>query len=200
MQASDLITLVRNLLNDNVNYEASSPGIESAQSFSATMYLDACNWACKQYAIKTQATYIEVSATASTVTSLLTVPSDNLVIIRVLTDTIYVPPVVPTITYTPTLNAPDFVISDFSSIDATVSVSPTSYATISFAWSASLSGGGTINSVTDQGYNAGTFSDSANIAYSSLTFPNTISVGCTITIGTPATVVFVSKDIPYSPP
>jgi hypothetical protein len=81
--AAELITLTRNLLNDNVNYEASSPGIESAQSFSATMYLDAVNFACKQYALKTNATYVEAAITAATVTSTLAVPTDILNPIRV---------------------------------------------------------------------------------------------------------------------
>lgn len=82
MQASDIITLTRNLLNDNVNYQTSSPGIESAQSFDATMYLGAVNWACKQYAIKTWATYTEDPVVAGT-NSFLDVPTSNLDIVRV---------------------------------------------------------------------------------------------------------------------
>ena len=81
--AAQLITLTRNLLNDNVNYESSSPGIESAQAYSATMYLDAINFACKQYALKTNATYLETSITAATVTSTLTTPTDILNQVRI---------------------------------------------------------------------------------------------------------------------
>lgn len=83
MLASDIITLTRNLLNDNVNYQTSSPGIESAQSFDPVMYLEAVNWACKQYAVRTMATYTEVSSASSTITAMLDVPLNNLQISRV---------------------------------------------------------------------------------------------------------------------
>jgi hypothetical protein len=82
--AEEIIVLTRNLLNDNVNYSTSASGVDSAQSFGATMYMDAVNFACKQYALRTNATYIEASITSATATSTIAVPADILNPLRVM--------------------------------------------------------------------------------------------------------------------
>ena len=59
MTLAQLKTLVRDLIRDNVNYEATSPDSQSALNYTNTQVVDAINYAIKNYCDKTGATYIE---------------------------------------------------------------------------------------------------------------------------------------------
>lgn len=178
MQASDLITLTRNLLNDNVNYTTSSPGIESAQSFSPEMYLEACNWACKQYAIKTSATYTEVSATAATATSLLTIPLDNLNVVRVMTNQFFTP----SVPYT--LQVLQNGVPSWGALGAMAQVSPTSYlsASFPFSFSATITSPGAISSIDGGGYAPALGQSYIQVNYSDPNGDGTITISCDATV------------------
>ena len=59
MNLGQLKTLVRDLIRDNVNYEATAPDSQSALNYTNTQVVDAINYAIKNYCDKTGATYIE---------------------------------------------------------------------------------------------------------------------------------------------
>ena len=59
MTLGQLKTLVRDLIRDNVNYEATAPDSQSALNYTNTQVVDAINYAIKNYCDKTGATYIE---------------------------------------------------------------------------------------------------------------------------------------------
>jgi hypothetical protein len=175
MQLSEIITLTRNLLNDNVNYSTSSPGIESAQSFSPDMYTDAVNWACKQYALKTQATYTEVGVVAATADSTLAVPTDNLDIIRVLTNGNI--PASPTV-YTLAWDVPGTIPSPDGTVTTlfTSSITPAGFPTpVTYAWTVGPSSHGT---VTFGAVNQ----ESITITYALQTFGDLMPVGLNATV------------------
>lgn len=59
MTLAQLKTLVRDLIRDNVNYEATAHDSQSALNYTNTQVVDAINYAIKNYCDKTGATYIE---------------------------------------------------------------------------------------------------------------------------------------------
>ena len=59
MTLGQLKTLVRDLIRDNVNYEATAPDSQSALNYTNTQVVDAINYAIKNYCDKTGATYVE---------------------------------------------------------------------------------------------------------------------------------------------
>ena len=60
MTLAQLKTLVRDLIRDNINYDATAPDSQSALNYTETQVVDAINYAIKNYCDKTGATYIEV--------------------------------------------------------------------------------------------------------------------------------------------
>lgn len=79
---SQLDTLTRNLLNDNINFEATSPDSLSAQTWDEDMMAEALNFAMKEYCKATECTYVEVSATPDA-NGFFALPTDRLIIKRV---------------------------------------------------------------------------------------------------------------------
>ena len=59
MNLGQIKTLVRDLIRDNVNYEATAPDSQSALNYSNTQVVESINWAIKTYCDRTSATYIE---------------------------------------------------------------------------------------------------------------------------------------------
>ena len=58
MTLGQLKTLVRDLIRDNVNYEATAPDSQSALNYTNTQVVEAINYAIKNYCDKTGATYL----------------------------------------------------------------------------------------------------------------------------------------------
>ena len=82
MNLGQLKTLVRDLIRDNVNYEATAPDSQSALNYTETQVTDAINWAIKNYCDKTGASYLEENATL-TADGIATIPSDFIRILGV---------------------------------------------------------------------------------------------------------------------
>lgn len=81
---SQLETDTRNLLNDNVNFEATSPDSLTALNWDSTMMRDAINFAIKEYCRLTDVTYLETVITSDN-SGIITLPLDRLEIKRVKT-------------------------------------------------------------------------------------------------------------------
>ena len=75
MTLATLRTLVRQLVGD-----------PQGSTYSLEMYQDAIDFACKEYAKKTGATYVETSVTMDTYTGLCTIPTPYMRINRVMVD------------------------------------------------------------------------------------------------------------------
>ena len=82
MNLGQLKTIVRDLIRDNVNYEATAPDSQSALNYTETQVTDAINWAIKNYCDKTGATYLEENATL-TAAGLAPIPSDYIRVLGV---------------------------------------------------------------------------------------------------------------------
>ena len=82
MNLGQLKTLVRDLIRDNVNYEATAPDSQSALNYSNTQVVEAINWAIKTYCDRTGATYLEANALLSAA-GIATIPTDSIRIIGV---------------------------------------------------------------------------------------------------------------------
>ena len=82
MTLAQLKTLVRDLIRDNVNYEATAPDSQSALNYTETQVVDAINYAIKNYCDKTGASYIEENATL-TAAGLAAIPSDYIRVLGV---------------------------------------------------------------------------------------------------------------------
>ncbi len=84
MNLGDLTTLVRELLADEVNFIVTDSTLNAGQTWSASQYQEACNFAVKLYCQKKGVSYAE---DAKTVTSgYISKPSDHLEITRVVYD------------------------------------------------------------------------------------------------------------------
>ena len=75
MTLAQLKTLVRDLIRDHVNYEATSPDSQSALNYTNTQVVDAINYAIKNYCDKTGATYIEAFVDINSV-GIAAIPTD----------------------------------------------------------------------------------------------------------------------------
>ena len=82
MTLGQLKTLVRDLIRDNVNYEATAPDSQSALNYTNTQVVDAINYAIKNYCDKTGATYLEENATL-TAAGIATIPADYIRVLGV---------------------------------------------------------------------------------------------------------------------
>lgn len=82
MTLAQLKTLVRDLIRDNVNYEATAPDSQSALGYTPIQVVDAINYAIKNYCDKTGATYLEENATL-TAAGLATIPTDYIRVLGV---------------------------------------------------------------------------------------------------------------------
>lgn len=79
---AQLDSLTRNLLNDNINFVATSPESLNAQTWDEPMMAEALNFAVKEYCRLTDVTYVEVALPIGT-DSKATLPDDRLEIQRV---------------------------------------------------------------------------------------------------------------------
>ena len=59
MNLGQLKILVRDLIRDNVNYDATAPDSQSALNYTNAQVVEAINYAIKNYCDKTGATYLE---------------------------------------------------------------------------------------------------------------------------------------------
>ena len=82
MTLAQLKTLVRDLIRDNINYDATAPDSQSALNYTETQVVDAINYAIKNYCDKTGATYLEENATL-TAAGLAPIPSDYIRVLGV---------------------------------------------------------------------------------------------------------------------
>ena len=74
---ADLITHVRNLLNDNANYIVTDPTLTSAQTWGDDLIIDALNWAQKEFMKTTGLSYKELACTTSPATCYFTIPGSS---------------------------------------------------------------------------------------------------------------------------
>ena len=75
MTLGQLKTLVRDLIRDNVNYEATAPDSQSALNYTNTQVVDAINYAIKNYCDKTGATYFRALVDINSV-GIAPIPTD----------------------------------------------------------------------------------------------------------------------------
>ena len=82
MNLGQLKILVRDLIRDNVNYDATAPDSQSALNYTNAQVVEAINYAIKNYCDKTGATYLEENATL-TAAGIAPIPTDYIRVLGV---------------------------------------------------------------------------------------------------------------------
>ena len=84
LKVADVETAIRNMLNDNINYDPTSDTETAGNSWDSPTVMNGINFAVKEYCKKTKATYTISSVYPSTTVytwntpNSITIPLDNL--------------------------------------------------------------------------------------------------------------------------